>query len=329
MDDTGRNTARPRDVVDESAILRRVRRLLGRLPVGVGITGPRRDLVLELFDAVFAPSQTDCLTRIETTDDRQFDLRLEAPTQRLLACCYHNVMRHFRHTPLFELLHRRAPDGDASRWFVDVGANLGWYSLLAGRLGYRTLVVEPDPLHARFLDRHTGYFNRVRAVAVGEEHGSTRLFVAGDTNRGASSLVDKSGNSELYETERQVPVVPLHRLLSELSVPDERVDVVKIDVEGHETAAIRGLRPFLDAGNRPLVWTEVRGPSSDRNPGSHRRVTTELAEFGYHPFRFEGRPVPFEPAETELPAVFDLMYRPRDARARSGPNTAPRGLTRR
>jgi hypothetical protein len=61
--------------------------------------------------------------------------------------------------------------------------------------------------------------------------------------------------------------VPTRRL-DTLIEDDKPIDLLKIDVEGHEAAVVRGASGLLEEGLIKSIWCEVRGPSSDRNPNS-------------------------------------------------------------
>ncbi|MEM8663873.1 MAG: FkbM family methyltransferase [Pseudomonadota bacterium] len=139
------------------------------------------------------------------------------------------------HERTFLAAHLR-PD----EWFVDIGANIGLYtlSLLARVPGARAVAFEPlDKLRARLkvnLARN-GLAERavVMADAVGPA-GEMRLYES--RNAGRSSLLPFEGARE----GRMVAVRPLSTLLAEI---DAKPGVLKIDVEGFEAEA---LMPYFD-----------------------------------------------------------------------------------
>ncbi|WP_030022515.1 FkbM family methyltransferase [Streptomyces monomycini] len=142
------------------------------------------------------------------------------------------------------LEHRLRP-GDV---FVDVGANIGYYSLLASRLvGTEGAVValEASPDFHRVLRKQVainGYGN-VRAVnaAISDREEMLTFILASSHNMGANSIVPYAGEAE---STFEVAAQPLSDVLS----PDElaRARVIKIDVEGAEGSVVRGLIPLLD-----------------------------------------------------------------------------------
>ncbi len=130
------------------------------------------------------------------------------------------------------------------RVFVDIGANIGLYSLpLALRMGStgRVVAIEPDR-HAlrrlRINDAASGAGNvTVFPVAIGARDGVTTFVEA--TNCGASRIDGKGG--------RQVRMRPLLAIAEQAGI--ERIDALKIDIEGYED---RALIPFFRAAPRSL-----------------------------------------------------------------------------
>lgn len=138
------------------------------------------------------------------------------------------------------LIDRELP---ADGVFVDIGANVGIYTLWAARRlgeGGRVLALEPNPAAFERLAVNislNGCESRVAALAEGvaEREGSFELHLD-PANLGGSSLVATSGGSTI-----RVPCRPLLDILTTQGV--RRVDILKIDVEGAEEQV---LPPFFD-----------------------------------------------------------------------------------
>ncbi|MEU7229200.1 FkbM family methyltransferase [Streptomyces chrestomyceticus] len=142
-------------------------------------------------------------------------------------------------------LERRLRPGDV---FVDVGANIGYYSLLASRLvGEKGTVValEASPDFHRVLRKQVAIngCENVRAVnaAISDREEMLTFILASSHNMGANSIVPYAGEAE---STFEVAAQPLSDVLS----ADElaRARVIKIDVEGAEGSVVRGLVPLLD-----------------------------------------------------------------------------------
>ncbi len=108
--------------------------------------------------------------------------------------------------------------------FVDVGGNIGLYTIAAARRGARVTVFEPDPAAARDL-RHHLRLNGTDATLVEAAAGSA----AGEI------LMSLQGDLESHTTAAGAPV-PCVRLDEVI----EACDVLKIDVEGAELAVLQG-----------------------------------------------------------------------------------------
>lgn len=137
---------------------------------------------------------------------------------------------------------RMGPPGSV---FVDVGANAGLYSLdaaLKGGAGARILAIDPNRELLKRLEFNVATARaegRIRpdvsliavAVAISDREGVGLL--AGGRDEGSRSL-ERTGSGT------EVPLLPLAKLVAEHKL--ERVDVMKIDVEGHEDKV---LPPYL------------------------------------------------------------------------------------
>jgi FkbM family methyltransferase len=146
-----------------------------------------------------------------------------------------------------EFLRAHTPVGGV---FVDVGANVGTYAMvLARHVGDRgkVIAVEPHPVtHARlaFNRGASGYGQIILvAAAAGPSDGELMIETDGD-NLGASHIVsDESASNAIA-----VPSLRLQRILDDAAV--DRVDALKIDVEGFEDRVLTGF--FQQAP--PSLW---------------------------------------------------------------------------
>lgn len=130
--------------------------------------------------------------------------------------------------------------------FLDVGANVGYYSLLAHRLmpyDCGVVAIEASPMIHDMLRENIrlNRYERIRTVncAAAAEDGELTLYQGDDKNLGGSTtqagVWDREGVT--------VPARPLAQILSDREI--ERIRVVKIDVEGAEMDVLEGLRPVL------------------------------------------------------------------------------------
>jgi FkbM family methyltransferase len=147
--------------------------------------------------------------------------------------------------------------------FVDVGANIGYFTVLGGQLvGQRGAVVavEAHPDLAGLLRRNVisnGMRDRVAIWHRAAWSSTTTLAFHQRVHYAANSSVGSvgaEGLSELGDTEAQVDVqaAPVDDLLA----GSRQVDVLKVDVEGAEVHAFTGLARTLDANPGLTVMFE-------------------------------------------------------------------------
>jgi FkbM family methyltransferase len=149
--------------------------------------------------------------------------------------------------------------------FIDIGANIGYYSLLASKLvGTQGVVVavEPSPPIHSALTRHIRLNRRanIRAIqaAATEIRGNVKLFPGRPENIGKTTTLARDGDSI------EVPGLPMSEVLDENEI--RRARIIKIDVEGAELHVLRGLTPLLSWMRKDLeIVMEI---SSDAMKGS-------------------------------------------------------------
>jgi FkbM family methyltransferase len=125
----------------------------------------------------------------------------------------------------------------------DLGANVGFYTLLAAKLGARVLAFEPVPRNLAYLRRHIALneCENVTVVAAAiSDHSGTAHFREGPLHT-VGALVEDDADG--YD----VPVVALDAI-----VGTPAPQLVKIDVEGGEAAVLRGADHLLHE-SRPTV----------------------------------------------------------------------------
>jgi FkbM family methyltransferase len=164
------------------------------------------------------------------------------------------------------------------RTFVDIGANLGLYAHIALRRGMRVVAVEPHPLLARNLRRVLGKHVTVVPVALSDRSDQRPLYVPNYAGRelDARSSLELAANPGMAQRE----VVVETTTLDSLALRD--VAVIKIDVEGHELAVLRGGLQLIQR-DRPVLLVEVE---ERHHPGGSAAVFALLEELGYRCYFF-------------------------------------------
>jgi len=203
---------------------------------------------------------------------------------------------------LYERSERRAlwRQLEAGSTFVDVGAHIGFYTLLAAkRVGPegRVIALEPDPDTSQRLVRNVtanpDLASRIRviAAAASSRAGSAVLHRVSPGNMGANTL---SADGEGPAT--TVVTTTLDRVFAEQGIDPGRA-VVKIDAEGHERDVLRGFHATLAGSAKPALLVELADVHLRRSGSSSVELATELAALGYRLLEIQPRRLrPLNPA---------------------------------
>jgi FkbM family methyltransferase len=172
--------------------------------------------------------------------------------------------------------------------FLDVGANFGYFTLLAAsRVGPtgRVLAVEPSPYAAKRLAENVRA-NSLSAVQVfpmglSSESGALDLYLP-PASFHSPTMSASSGGEPV-----SVPVRRLDDCLDEWGV--ERVDLMKMDVEGHEPFVVRGAGDSLSSGRIRSVLVEFNDHWLRAQGSSPQELYDMFREAGFDDA--EGAPV--------------------------------------
>jgi FkbM family methyltransferase len=166
--------------------------------------------------------------------------------------------------------------------FIDIGANIGMASLSARRaIGERGLILafEPQPrIAAIYCEamRRNGIANAELVNAALSDVAGTIEFFSPHENHGEGHVGSQpDGRPGQHLTVEVVDGSRLDAL--------DRIDVVKIDVEGHEAAVLRAIDGAIKRF-RPMVLCELMGEHLLRAGTRPREILTRFSENGYAGF---------------------------------------------
>lgn len=168
---------------------------------------------------------------------------------------------------------------DDTKLFVDAGANLGCFSLLIGerlRKHGKVLAFEPHPGLAE-LARRNAIINGLESVITVHPFGLSDAEAETDFSypKGhlGGGLIGNMDRPEQFDVVRSRV-----RRLDDILDAGATVDLMKIDVEGHEPAVIRGLQQILARSPRLKILFEKLGLHADRAS----QIEAVLQPAGFH-----------------------------------------------
>jgi FkbM family methyltransferase len=238
----------------------------------VPLRGPARMLFSSYARTRYQPQE--CVTRVTTAAGDTFDADLSSTLEWQL-WAFGSYEKHFA-----ELFGYLVWPGDRC---VDVGANVGVHTVRLARLvgaDGEVIAIEPDPDVVQRTNRNialNGLANvRVINAAASERPGEMRLYRPGpwDTNRARASLLH---HSYLTGIKTMVPVVTVDDVCA-----GGAVSLIKIGVEGHEAAVVRGAADTIARYAPSVVFEyapELAGGAAAQTPFGW------LADSGYLMFR--------------------------------------------
>jgi FkbM family methyltransferase len=205
--------------------------------------------------------------------------------------------------------------------FIDIGGNKGDFALLAAKIagaGSRVICVEPEPTNASWIRKSVALNNyniEVHEMALSDGKGDAVLHLG--KMSGFHTILDGVPNHEQVGAVT-VKLQTLDALLSERGI--DRVDLIKIDVEGAEMKVLRGATQTLSRNQNLTLLLDVH-PHLGVNPDE---VVSFLSSHGFHIYRMGDTPQPVHPPCPDLRELMATRNPPnsRSAQARTPDYTA-------
>lgn len=197
--------------------------------------------------------------------------------------------------------------------FFDVGAHIGQYTLVASQAVGATGQVhsfEPDPDTYKWLQRNAR-LNRLNNVqltpmALSNESGIRQLYLATSQSIGCNSLSppsNYSGNTCHIECTTVDAYVEMKGI--------QRVDLIKVDVEGAEGSVLQGASSLLRSENKPIIIMEFEEARQKALGSSCAKLADVLTSNGYSLFTAQGqRARDYVPSASD-PAGLNVLAIPR------------------
>lgn len=208
----------------------------------------------------------------------------------------HSILRGTLEVSVQEALRRTLAPGAV---FYDVGANIGFFSLLAARLVGRTgrvIAFEPVPESAESITAASSLngfgWVGVEQVALGAQAGQGELCVVEDASW---SRLMSYGQHALTTQKLPVVVAKLDDLITSNHVPVP--DVIKIDVEGAELEVLDGMSQLIEV-HQPIIICELHV--------TNHEFARRMSRYGYRAENLDG-PEPIDEAGPNI----HVLARPR------------------
>jgi FkbM family methyltransferase len=202
---------------------------------------------------------------------------------------------------LLDVARRVVPAGGR---VLDLGAHVGAFALAAASSGFEVAAVEASTANVELLRAAVaanGFGGRLQVVpaAVSDRRGSVSFRELGPYGH-----VLEGG-----EGGTTVEALTVDDLLDRLGW--NAVDLVKLDVEGSEVAAVRGMPRLLAGARPPVVWCESNGHTLALLRESPRSLFVALEAAGLRVYVVEpGRLVRIRPDDVQGPTVVDVLTVP-------------------
>lgn len=182
--------------------------------------------------------------------------------------------------------------------FVDVGAHVGYFSVLAaacvGPSG-RVVAVEPELRNLKLLQRN---------LALNGSHQAEILPFAAHCDRGWMSLQldeENRGGHRLAPLKKDLPLVRCVRLDDVL---EGRVDVVKVDVQGFDLEAVQGLERTIAANPSMTILVELSPLELSLRQVAVEEVLASYEQQGFAVWLLDNLGFPYRPTVAELESTF-------------------------
>jgi FkbM family methyltransferase len=167
-------------------------------------------------------------------------------------------------------------EGEDDLTIIDIGGNIGLFSLYVHDTAKVVHTVEPTPSHFELLTEFTKDYPNINRhnLALGDKDGTTDFYI-NDENSTMNSLVNKYGKKV------EVQTITLDSLVKKLGL--DHVDFVKCDIEGSEMIAItvETLTPVKDIIDNWFLEVHATDPHFKTISSNRESIKEIFEQVGY------------------------------------------------
>ena len=146
-------------------------------------------------------------------------------------------------------------------YFIDVGANVGWYSFFIGKYGYKILSFEANKVNNYILYKNYCLNKDVSLSIINkglDEEDKTCKIITANKNIGNGAIFcENTEKSDVYflgDVYNNIELTKLSKYMKFLS--EKNVALMKIDVEGYEPKVIKGGEEIITKYHIPFIAME-------------------------------------------------------------------------
>ncbi|MEX1120802.1 MAG: FkbM family methyltransferase [Balneolales bacterium] len=166
----------------------------------------------------------------------------------------------------------------------DIGANLGYYSVqFAEKTGNKGSVYSFEPLdyQLQYLKQNIS-LNRLDHITVekqivSDRAGEQTIYFSSSKNSGQSSIHTPT------KTFESIPAITLDDYCRENNIA--RIDLIKIDVEGHEYKVVTGMESLLSSKSVGSLFIEINDANLKQSGSSGKELVNFLNNKGYKAYK--------------------------------------------
>lgn len=174
---------------------------------------------------------------------------------------------------------------EKAKCFLDIGANIGYFSLMLARKnpGLTVFAFEPNPSNLKKIEenvRLNGLNNvMIQNCCLSDSEGEVPFFVPPENESGWGHI-GKEGEQPGSFRRTMVQAHTLDQLFEKGVLSGFRPDLIKIDVEGFESPVLAGGKRMIQEC-RPVICMELNESCLEENHSSADALMNQLLSYGY------------------------------------------------